>query len=332
MKYLYIFAILFITSQLANAQNNHYHVDTIALPPEISYDENQFSGLQIAHQKLYIMSESRLQDKREAKLYSTKLSALAKYINDTTKKPTFKKVKIFGLDSIASKLQQLGQQFEGLEAFVIDKETVYFSVETNTASPNCFLVKGKFKRANIYLQPDFKTVIKPRKPDGSSIYNAGFEALSLIKNRLYAFYEYNYFDSNYVYSFNIDFAKNNTDSVGINKLPFRITDITTIDSTHFTAINFFFKGEGADTVYRVPLTDTISHALIVKNNVYQNYCRLININFTNGQFSWVPLWEFPAANTGFNWEGIATWKNGYFIINDKYTPTRPYKSVLLYVH
>jgi hypothetical protein len=115
-------------------------------------------------------------------------------------------------------------------------------------------------------------------------------------------------------------------------MPFRITDITAIDSTHFTAINFFYKGEGADTVYRVPLSDSINHALITKNKVYQNYCRLINITFTNGHFNWNPLWEFPAANTGFNWEGIASWNNGYFIINDKYTPSKPYASVLLYIH
>jgi hypothetical protein len=115
-------------------------------------------------------------------------------------------------------------------------------------------------------------------------------------------------------------------------MPFRITDITATDNNHFTALNFFFKGEGEDSVYRVPLTDTINHALITKNNVYQNYCRLINIKFNNGHFKWSPLWEFPTANTGFNWEGIAAWKKGYFIINDKYTPARPYASVLLYIH
>jgi hypothetical protein len=321
-----------VANEFAGAQNKSMTVDTIALPPEISYSENQFSGLQIAHQKLYLMSECRLQDKREAKLYSTNLSAIAAYLKDTNQKPIFEKVKIFGLDSLASKMQLLGQEYEGLEAFVIDNNTVYFSIETSTPSPYCYLIKGMFKHGDIYLYPYLKALLKPRKPAGSSIYNAGFEAISLINKKLYCFFEYNYFDNNYVYTVDTDFTKNNNDSVSINKMPFRITDITAIDSSHFTAINFFFKGEGADTVYRVPLSDTINHSLITKNNVYQNYCRLISINFTNGHFNWNPLWEFPAANTGFNWEGIAAWKNGYFITNDKYTPARPYASVLLYIH
>jgi hypothetical protein len=317
---------------VAKTQNNIFQVDTITLPQEISYSENQFSGLQIAGQKLYLMSECRLQENREAKLYSVNLSALAAFLKDTSQQLAFEKVKIFGLDSIVVAIKKLGDQYEGLEAFVIDKDNVYFSVETNTPSPNCYLIKGKFKEGNIYLQPVFKAIPKPRKPDGSSIYNAGFEAISLINNRLFAFYEYNYFENNQVYNIDTNFALNTTDSVAINKMPFRITDITTIDSTHFTAINFFFKGEGADTVYRVPLSDSFNHSLITKNKVYQNYCRLININFTDGLFNWSPLWEFPLANAGFNWEGIAAWQNGYFIINDKYTPAKPYTSVLLYIH
>ena len=34
---------------------------------------------------------------------------------------------------------------------------------------------------------------------------------------------------------------------------------------------------------------------------------------------------------GYNWEGIAAYKAGYFIINDKYTPSRPYRTTLLYL-
>ncbi len=332
MKYLYIFALLIVFKPIANAQNKIFKIDSIALPPEISYSENQFSGLQIAHKKLYLLAESRLQDKREAKLYSTNIAALATYLKDSTQKPVFKKVNIIGLDSLANKMLQLGQRYEGLEACIIDNKTVYFSIETDTPSPFCYLVKGKFKQGNIYLQPQIKTVLKPRKPDGSSIYNAGFEAIALIKKRLYAFFEYNYFDTNYVYNFSTNFNTNETDSVGINKMPFRITDVTKTADNQFTAINFFFKGEGDDVVYRVPVNDTVNHALITKNNVYQNYCRLININFTNGHFAWSPLWEFPSTKNGYNWEGIAAWKKGYFIINDKYTPARPYASVLLYIH
>ncbi len=48
-------------------------------------------------------------------------------------------------------------------------------------------------------------------------------------------------------------------------------------------------------------------------------------------FTWKTLWEFPAAYNSYNWEGIVTYKKGYFIINDKYTAARPYYSTLLYL-
>jgi hypothetical protein len=81
-----------VASEFAGAQNKSFKVDTMALPPEIRYSENQFSGLQIAHQKLYLMSECLLQDKREAKLYSTNLSTIAAYQKNTNQKTIFEKL------------------------------------------------------------------------------------------------------------------------------------------------------------------------------------------------------------------------------------------------
>src|ERR1700750_2150457 len=99
-----------------------------------------------------------------------------------------------------------------------------------------------------------------------SVYNAGFEAITLINKRIYAYYEYNYFAKNYAYSYNEALDEKSKDSVLINKLPFRITDITATGNNHFTAVNFFYKGEGKDTVYRVPVSDKMSDVLIRKQN------------------------------------------------------------------
>ena len=331
MRYLLCMTATTILHICMYAQDKKFSIHNINLPLEISYFDNQFSGLQIAHQKLYLMSESRLQDNREAKLYAIKLSDLDHYIKDTSYTLPFEKIKIYGLDSLAVNMKKDGQEYEGLEALVINGQSVYFSVETSTPSPYCYLLKGRFDNGNIYLQQKLMALQKPCKPNGNTIYNAGFEAMFLKKNKLHVFYEYNYFDNNYVYSYDTSLNANSKDSALIDKLPFRITDITAVNSNHFTAINYFYKGEGGDTVYRMPPADSINNKLIDKQGSYDNYCRLIDINYSNKYFSWRLLWVFPKEYTGYNWEGIAAHNHGYFIINDKYTLARPYASVLLYI-
>ncbi len=330
MRNLYLRIISIVFSISSVGQTKQFTIHTIALPPEISYYDNQFSGLQISNGKLYLMAESRLQDKQEARLYSVYLSDIDRHLKDKTYILPFQKIVIHGLDSLAGKMKNAQQDYEGLEAFVIDYPNVYFSVETTTPSPYCYLLKGKLDNNNIYLEQTLLPIKKPRLPNNNIVYNAGFEAIALIQNRLNSFYEYNYFDRNYVYSYDKELTVPSRDSLIIDKLPFRITDITKKGGNHFTAINYFYKGEGADTVYRVRATDR-NNALIKTGNAYQNYCRLIDIKYNRKHFSWKPIWIFPGEYASYNWEGIAAYKKGYFIINDKYTPARPYSSVLLYV-
>ncbi len=330
MKKILLAAFLNISLITAYTQEKNFSITTISLPPELSYYDNQFSGLQVANGNLYLMSESRLEDNQEAKLYSITLSDINRKLHDTSYILPYKKIKITGLDKLVPMMADEKQVYEGLEAFIVNGQTVYFSVETNTPSGYCYLLKGKLNDSTVELGPVMTPVPKPKKPDGSSIYNAGFETLALIKKRIFAFYEYNYFDHNYVYCYKTSLNKNRRDSIGIDKLPFRITDITPTGNHHYTAINFFYKGEGGDEIYRLPANDS-SNKLIKDGDTYHDYCRLIDIEYDKKHFSWKPLWTIPAEYTGFNWEGIAAYDNGYFLMNDKYTLKRPYYSALLYI-
>lgn len=312
------------------AQQQQFSVHAISLPPELSYYDNQFSGLQVSNGHLYLLSESRLEDKQEAKLYAINLADIDRKLRDTAYVLPYVKIKIDGLEKLVEVMHAEQQEYEGLEAFIIDGNSAYFSVETNTPSPYCYLLKGKLNDSVIKLAPTMTPVRKPRKPDGSAIYNAGFEAMTLINKRIFAFYEYNYFDQNYVYCYKSSLKGNSKDSLPVDKLPFRITDITPVANNHFTAINFFYKGEGGDTIYRVPTTDTVNNR-IKDGTIYHDYCRLIDIGYDKNHFSWKPLWTIPIEYTGFNWEGIAAYNDGYFLINDKYTLRRPYYSALLYI-
>ena len=332
----YLAALLVSLALLpAWAQPAQFAVRNLSLPKELAFYDNQFSGLYIGQGQLFLMSESRLQDNAEAKLYALRLPDLDRKLADTTFTLPYRQLPIQHLGRLRARMAAAGQSYEGLEAMLIDQDNVYFSVETATPSTNCYLLKGRLSAAAVVLDTTFLLPLpKPVATDGAHIYNAGFEALALADKQVLAFFEYNYFPGqNYVYA--LDRAHLRSDSapqqLAFDKLPFRITDLTPTGGQHFTGINFFFKGEGGDAVYRTPASDTENTKLITDAGSFKNYCRLIDVTRTGKGFTWKPLWEFPVPYNGYNWEGIAAYKNGYFVINDKYTPSRPYRTTLLYL-
>ena len=331
MKVLFVVTMLLSLSMAA--QKVDFEVRNIPLPPEVAYYDNQFSGLYIKDKNLFLMSESRLQDSAEAKLYSIKLTDIERQLADSNYVLPFTKWPIYNLNILRGKMKDNGDDYEGLEAMVIDKDNIYFSVETATPSNNCYLLRGIINDTSVLLDTDnFVPLKKPTTSDGKHIYNAGFEAIARSKRYLLTFFEYNYFTERNVVN-NVamkPFSLRKTKSNSIEKLPFRITDITATGKHTFTAINYFYNGGGEDEIYRIPATDTVNLNLIYDNGNYKSYARLVSIKKKNNDYVWEPLWEFPKPFWSYNWEGIAAYKQGYFLINDKYTPARPYKSVLLY--
>lgn len=329
MRLLFLTVILFVCG--AQAQTNSFNIHIIKLPEAISYYDNQFSGLQVSGKKLYLLSECRIQDKKEAVIYAIPLSELDRAVKDTAYQPSFEKIMIHGLNTLAAIMKQANQAYEGLEAFVIKDDVVYLSVETNTPSPLAYILKGRLKDHTIYLSKTYLPVAKRVQPDGSHIYNAAFESMMMFKKKPVLFFEYNSFAYNYAYTINPSLSVATIDSIPLMELPFRITDITPAGKNNFTALNVFYKGGGGDTIYRVAAQDSTNNKLIKVNGKYEDYCRIITLQYNKQGLTWKPLWEFPVEYRGYNWEGIAKYKNGYFVINDKYTRNRPYRSTLLYI-
>ena len=335
MKYFFFFLFCILTLT-AVSQKKDFIIYNISLPPEISYYDNQFSGLYINKGNLFLMSESRLQDSAEAKLYAISLKDVDHKLVDSAYKLPYRKYHIYNLEVLRNKMDMKGDEYEGLEAMVIEGDKIYFSVETTTPSDNCYLLKGHINDTAVILNTAFLLPMqKPLLPNGSHVYNAGFEALAKLKKKIHlAFFEYNYFGGvNNILSITPEYFINDLQQqiLSIDKLPFRITDITRTGRNKYTAVNFFYKGGGADTIYRVPKSDSLNDQLIRDSSGYHSYCRLIKLKRSGTAFTWKPLWEFPEPYTNHNWEGIAAYKKGYFVINDKYTVARPYSSVLLYV-
>jgi hypothetical protein len=336
MKFLLsLLCSLFFLPVLAQQAGAPFTVHPISLPKELEFYDNQFSGLTISGDKLFLLSESRLQEKAEAKLYTVQLADLDHKLLDTTYVLPYQKLQLNYLPALRAQMRATGQDYEGLEALLIDGDAIYFSVETATPSTNCYLIKGLLRPTTIDLDTTFLVALpKPLAADGSHIYNAGFEALTQVQKQVVAFFEFNSFHGqNYAYGF--DRKKLSVKTIPrrlpFSQLPFRITDLTPVGKNHFTALNYFFKGGGEDAIYRPPASDTTNTNLTTNSNGLKNYCRLIDITFRNNRFTWQPLWAFPEEYMGYNWEGIAAYKAGYFIINDKYTPSRPYRTTLLYL-
>lgn len=328
-----IFCLLFTSSVFA--QEPGFTVHTIKLPEEVAYYDNQFSGLQVNDNRLYLLAESRLQEKAAARLFVADLRTFRKSLKDTGRALPFSSYPILDLEKMREKIRTAGGDYEGLEAMTIENNSIYFSVETATPSPDCYLLRGRFNGEAVQVDTGFLLAIpKFTGADGKAIYNAGYEAMTWFEGHLYAFYEYNYFPAaNNVrvldkFSFTGDGCQH---LFPIQKLPFRITDLTFTGGNRFTALNFFFKGDGADAVYRPDAGDSINNALVRVNGIYKNYARLISLSITETGILWEPLWEFPEQYQGHNWEGIAAYRSGYFVMNDKYTTMRPYRSVLLYL-
>jgi len=136
----------------ALAQQRQFDVRSLSLPKELEYYDNQFSGLYIAQSQLYLLSESRLQDRAEAKLYTVALVDLDRKLTDTTYVLPYRKLPITNLGRLRDKMTALGQRYEGLEAMLLTKDAVYFSVETATPSANCYLLKGHLGATAVELE------------------------------------------------------------------------------------------------------------------------------------------------------------------------------------
>lgn len=335
MNRFHILFFLFVFTACApGAQTQHsaparWNVVSIPLPGDMADPEKQFSGLSVYNNILYLMPECRIQENHETILYATPLNDISHYLQDHAYQPVFKKYTITGLQQLATAMFHSGSRYEGLESIVVHGDDIYFGVETSTLSPEFFLLKGSIQNDRVVLDTNTLTgIAKPVDKNGFYIYNSGPEALTMYNDHIYCFYEYNYFDTNNVYTFDTALRPQSKQLAAIDRIPFRITDICMTGAHDATAINFFYKGGGNDTIYR-PQPSDINYKLVHDDNGFKSYQRLIHIHFGKDKITYEPIGDLPETYQAYNWEGIAVFNKGYLLINDKYTPAKPYKTELI---
>jgi hypothetical protein len=324
--------VLFATQLFGQAATSV--VQPINLPEELRSANNQFSGLYKKGNKLWLMSESRVQEKLESVVYAIRLKQLKACIEDSTLTPQFEKIEIVGLEKLVEIMKAQNEVFEGLEAISVKGKNVYLSVETETPSTYAYILKGRYKKGKIWLNENgFLPVVKPVAANGAAIYNAAFESIAVVKKRLHIFFEYNYFEgNNYVYSYNLKLDPASKDSAIINPMPFRMSDVYYEGKGQYVGINTFYKGGGKDTINRPRANDSVANTIVLGKSGYRNYSRLVSLVDNGKSFKWETFCELPAKwADGFNWEGVAPFNGGYLIVNDKFTPARPYYSALVFV-
>ncbi|HEX8429426.1 hypothetical protein [Hymenobacter sp.] len=332
LKRLPFLVLLVLQTALANAQKPDFTARTISLPAEIADRNNQLSGLYLRNNQLLLLAESRLQEHAEAKMYALDLASVEAQLAQKSAELAYKKYVIQNLEQIRARIDSTGQHYEGLEAVTVLDDVAYFSIETATSSPYCYVIKGSVddSQATITLDTHYLVPLaKPTLSNGAHIYNAGFEAMSSYGKRLLLLYEYNYFaHDNYAFALpNAAVMPDIPQLIPMQRLPFRVTDMVQEGKNRFAAINYFFNGAD-DSVYRPAPTDPNTR-LVRPDTKYQNYCRLIRVYYKRNKVSWKPLFELPKEYMTYNWEGLAAYRGGYFLINDKYGPSN--QSTLLYL-
>lgn len=157
-----------------------FTVQVISLPLEIADPNNQFSGLSIQNDKLFFLSESRIQENMEAKIFSVELPALERKMRDSTYMLPYQMYQLTNLEQLRNKLEKAGQPFEGLEAITIDSNNeVFLTIEAAPPSTNGYLIKGQLKDSKVIMDTTYLVALtKPTQANGVQICNAGFEAFS----------------------------------------------------------------------------------------------------------------------------------------------------------
>lgn len=306
-------------------------VHSIKLPENVSYYDNQYSSLYVSNGALFLMSESRLEDKRPAFVDKISEKELNRAIKDSNYIVRNTRLPILGLEAIRAQLETRNQKYEGLEAMAIQGEDIFFSIETDTPSDSCYLLKGKLNNHAVILDSiHFLGLPKPKDENGKNVYNAGYESLEVKGNQLFAVFEYNYFSKeNQLVVVNKDLEPATLEYKTIAKIPFRITDISDTKGG-FYAINYFFNGGGGDAVYRIDKHEK-DYNTIFADGKWKSYARIVKLIDRKDSFSYESIIDLPEKYWAYNWEGLAMYKKGFFILNDKYTPKRPYQSILLYM-
>lgn len=301
----------------------------IRLPDSLATGSREFSGLAVSGDRLYLLAENR-DDHLAAPtsgIYSISLDEAGRCISGGSRSILeYKYHPLNGIEKIKKKING----YQGLEALVFDNDVFFITVETELFTDSCFLITGR--RENGVFEIDTTRIYgleKPVQPNGEKIFNAGFEALAASGGNLYAFFEYNGFPENF--ALEIRPGGNSAERLPVRrKISFRLTDAAVWKNRTLLGVNYFFPLK-AEAVYQKDLPGKDRELITGPDGGLKPFARLAVLKVKRWGVKLKRFISLPEEYWTSNWEGIARFRKGVLLVNDKFTRDGKHESQLVYV-
>jgi len=301
----------------------------IPLPANISSVNEEFSGITIWKNRLYLLPQygSNKGTKLDGDffIYSIRCDTINKVIDGKDSMLTaYHTIRVRNLEKLPDTIKKY---YEGFEAINIVNGKVFFAIETDDAFDSCYLVKGKLdtNKNEIIIDPVNYAAVK-RYP---YIINAGFESMTWVpkENKLLAVYEYNGMHTGGI-GYLIDTSlRKPFRKINLPFLDFRITDIAATNDGRIYGINYFWSGDYNDylnnNIQRHEEENIKKSVSDLKENVNKDpgylkksstcYSRIVMLN-NYKDTKWKQVAAFECAKN--NWEGISLFRKGVLVISD----------------
>lgn len=303
-----IAALWLLVTQTVYAQ-----IDTLPITIDVKYRVNEeFSGIAVKGDSLYLLPQCAGWGSAKY-IYRFSAKEAVDNAHDSTK-PGIRaiKIRLYGLDALRNE-KQIKKSYDGFEAITIVGDSCYILIESKDEDPFCYLIKAVFDGDGLIVQPHPVELRKPRQKK-----NVGFEAMYYdpIANRLKIFFEYNGFDTapdTTAIGYEVNTNMSSATKFAVPVLPFRLTDITMTNTGDIYGINFYWGGEYKQ--YLSFAADNLQASekfpgLSLKEDTNEYFGRIVRLR--NNEWTGVG----DLFSTKINWEGIAAYYNGFFLIAD----------------
>jgi hypothetical protein len=310
--------LFFIDKTFAQEKKIH----EISLPAEISGVAEEFSGMALWNNRLYLLPQYGDQAKSDRLtkdnffIYSILVDSINLAIDNNVPLTKYQKISVKGLEKLP---EEAKTGYEGFEAISIVNGTVFLNIETHDNLEYCFMLKGYLDTATNAIIIDTGKIIHLKRDFFCK--NAGFESITYLpsENKLLTAYEANFRDTNYAYLVDTNFAADAV-KTQIPKLYFRVTDLFTGDKIY--ALNYYYHGDHADysdtTIAGIKasipeLAEELNNDPDYLQKKPHEYARIVSLDSLHDT-NWKQVVSFPGQKN--NWEGMVLFRKGALIISD----------------
>ena len=217
---------------------------------------------------------------------------------------------------VAKGLDDIGKsKGSGYEAITFVEDTVFVSIESiNKAKSTSYVVRGviDFDNKKVILDATTKHEVKSQ----TDIYNMGEETIFSYKMHIYTIHEANGINVNKrPYITQLTTNLKDEKKIKFQNVDYRITDATKVDSTgKFFVMNYYYPGEYGKLKPQLSkekkefAVEKIIELQVLEDSIIRTIKAPLIISEQK-------------SKSGYNWEGIVKFKDGFLIMTDMFPQT-----------